>query len=182
MKLKYIFKYFLQLLEGLNSVSNFKVNDDNNVQIHMHNVILLKNGRKCSWFSVWDIPLFLSCFCLRFPPSHSILAIRSSTLTYESAADLSKDQYISTLAFFYPLKWTETDAKFSLCKHKHFWKVRGKELFSVIFYIIQQPATLAQHSGKIHHASERFFSNVIIFSSHTASEPPFHQESPGPRA
>lgn len=48
MKLKYIFKYFLQLLEGLNSASNFKVNDDNNIQIHMHNVILLKNGRKCS--------------------------------------------------------------------------------------------------------------------------------------
>lgn len=66
----------------------------------------------------------------------------------------------------------ETDAKFSLCKHKHFWKVRGKELFSVIFYKIQQPATLAQHSGKIYYASERFFSNVIIFSSHTALNPP----------
>lgn len=58
---------------------------------------------------------------------------RRSTLTYESVADLSKDQYISTLAFFNSLKWMETDAKLSLCKHKQFWKLRGKELFSVKF-------------------------------------------------
>lgn len=74
----------------------------------------------------------------------------------------------------------ETDAKFSLCKHKHFWKVRGKELFNVIFYTIKQSATLAQHSWKIYHAYERVFSNVIICPSHRISELPNDWESPGP--
>lgn len=84
--------------------------------------------------------------------------------------------------FFNPLKWMETDAKLSLCKCKHFQKERGKELFSVIFYTIKQRAILAQKSREIHHVSERFFSKVIIYSSHTASTFLSHQESPGPFA
>lgn len=82
--------------------------------------------------------------------------------------------------FFNPLKWMETDAKLSLCKCKHFQKERGKELFSVIFYTIKQLAILAQKSREIHHVTERFFSKVIIYSSHTGSTFPSHQESPGP--
>lgn len=104
---------------------------------------------------------------------------RSSTLTYASVADLSKDQYIATLAFFYSMKWMETDAKLSLCRHKHFWKVRIKKLFSATFCTIKQPATSAQHSGKINRASERFFlRSLSTAATQHPNSPPLRRVQP----
>lgn len=84
--------------------------------------------------------------------------------------------------FFSSFEMNGHYAKLSLSKHKHFWKVRGQKLFSVIFYTIRQPVTWTQYSRKIDCASERFFSNAIIYSSHTAPKLCFHQEGPGPFA